>query len=202
VRQAERQRDERGHRLSPRDGRDRLDAAQVALQVPGGHGVAEGGQDHHQAAGDGARPAARVHAEQHPDAEDPDGHAGERQRAVALLPAQGERQQKGEDRRARHQDPGERRGDVLLAEPDQRERAGDLHQREHDDRPHAAAQAAEHAHLHRERDEDESGEGRPDRDDRPRGEHVLESDLDEEIGGAPERAEREQQCEGPARHGF
>jgi hypothetical protein len=81
---------------------------------------------------------------------------------------------------------------VLLAEADQRERAGHLNEREHQDRAQAAAEAPQDVQPNGERDEDERGERRPDRDDRPGREDVLQGDLDEEVRGAPEGAEQEE----------
>jgi len=200
VGQAQRERDQSGHDLGAGHRRHRLDTGEVPLQVPGCDRVAEGGEDHHQAAGDRVGPAAGVHAEQHRHAEDPDAHADQRGRTVALLAAQHEGEQKGEDRRGRDENSGERGRDVLLAEPDQRERSSHLYEREHHDRAEAATEALEHAKARGEREEDERGERCPDRDDRPGGEDVLKRDLDEEIRGAPERAEQEKEGDGPARH--
>jgi len=200
VEQPERERDQRGHHLRPGHGRDRLHAAQVALQVPRAHGIAEGREDHEQAAHERLGPAPGVHAEQHPHSDDPDGHAREARRARALLAAEREGEQEGEDRCARHEDAGERRRDPLLTERDQGERGGHLDDREHHDRAEPPAQATQHAEPQGKRNQHERREGRSDRDDGPGRHAVVERDLDEQVRRAPERAEREQQGDGATRH--
>jgi len=198
VKQPDRESHERGHRLGAGHRRHRLDPGEVALQVPGGDGVAQGREDHEQAAHEGLRPAAGVHTEQHPHAHDPDRHADEARRVRALLTGEREGQQEGEDRRARYEDPGERRRDPLLAERDQRKRDRDLDERQHHDWAEAAAKAAEHPELRRKRNEHERGERRSDGDDGPRRHAVLQRDLDEQVGRAPERAEQQQHGDGAA----
>ena len=61
--------------------------------------------------------------------------------------------------------------------------------------PKPAAKAAEDSALHRERDQHERGERRSDGHDRPRRHAVVQRDLDEQVGRAPERAEQQQQDE-------
>ena len=65
----------------------------------------------------------------------PTPNTDEAQPLGALLVVEPDRQQRGEDRRGGDQDPGERRGDVLLTERDQQERAGDLDRADSGDDP-------------------------------------------------------------------
>jgi len=83
---------ERRHDLRAGHRGHRLYAGQVALQVPGGHGVPESGQDHEQAADQRLGAAAGIHTEQHPDADDSDRHPHQAARARALLAGERKRQ--------------------------------------------------------------------------------------------------------------
>ena len=72
---------------------------------------------------------------------------------------------------------------------------GHLDERQHDDRAEPVTHAAEDAALSRKRDQHERGERGSNGDDRPGRHAVLERDLDEQVGRAPERAEQEEQDE-------
>jgi hypothetical protein len=89
---------------------------------------------------------------------------------------------------------------VLLAQRDQAERARDLDEGEDDDGAEAPAKAPQDITVKRQGHEHERRERGARGDDRPRRHAVVEADLDEEVRRAPERAEREEQSDGAARH--
>ena len=187
-RQGQRPDDERRRRDA-----DRLHAAQLALEIQAADRVAQRGQQHHQAAGERLGVAAEIEAEQQHDADDPDDDArgGDPARALVLVEADGE--QRGEDRRRRHEDAGQRRGDRALAVGDQQERQDDLHDRQDHDRRHASAQRAEGRRADRDRHEHERAEGEPCEDDEDRVEAAVQRDLDEQVRRAPDRGEEPHQ---------
>jgi len=192
VREAEREGRERRHGLRAGDRRDRLDAAEVPLQVPGGDRVSERGQDHHQAAHDRVGAAAGVHPEQQRNADDADRDARQARAIRALGTGEREREQEGEDRRGRDEDAGERRGDPLLAERDQRERPRGLYESKDHDVAEPSAKRTQDPGMHGERKQHEGRQRGSRRDDRPRRDAVVERDLDEQVRRAPERAEQEE----------
>jgi hypothetical protein len=181
MREPEREQHERRHELGAGDRRNGFHAGQVPLEVPGRDRVSECGRHDHEAAEQGVGPAIGVNAEQHRHADDPDRDAHEAGRVRALLAGEGEGEEVGEDRRARDEDPRERRGDVLLPKRDQAERTRDLHEGEDDDGAEAPAKAPQDITVKRQGHQHERRKRGARGDDRPRRHTVVQPDLDEEV---------------------
>jgi hypothetical protein len=163
------------------------------LDVPGADAVAEGGEHHHQPARDGLEATLHVDAEQHRHAGDADRDPGQARPRGALLALEREREQEREDRSGCDQDAGERRGDVALAGRDQQQRAAHLDHGEHQDRPAVDEQTAKRAGAGGDRQQHQRGQRGADADDQGRRHVVLERDLDEQVGAAPEGRQHAQQ---------
>jgi hypothetical protein len=159
--------------------------------------VAHAGQEDERAAEELPRVARQVGREEQDDPGDPHDDADRAPAAERLVGVAARGEQRGEDRRAAHEDAGQAGGDLLLAPCDEQERAGHLDHREEPDDAPAPAHRRDGPGAPGERQQDRRAEHDAREDDERRGE-VAEPDLDEQVRRAPGEGDEPHEEPGPA----
>ena len=164
---------------------ERVDLAEAVLDDHRADRVADRGEQDREPAEQLARAAGDVEPEQHDHAGEADDQADQPRALGALLVVEPDRHQRDDQRHGGDQDRGEAGADALLAEADQRPRQADLDHGVDEQDPPVPADPAQRALVpgvgqqHGERDDD-AAERDPDR------RHVLDRELDEQVGDAPD----------------
>ncbi len=179
---------------------------QAQLSVYRGRGVEDGGEHDRERSRDGPDVAGGCYSGNEGHAGEPEADAEDPPPADPLVRQEPESDQQREDRDGRLGDRRHTRVDVLLAPGDEPEREGGVEYSEHErlapGGPEVGAGLRDTDREGEIAEQNDAGDQGAARHQRPGREPAVDTDLDEQVRGAPHGGESQDEGPVPARHGL